>query len=519
MSKRILILGAGEMQGVSIRIARERGWKTVVIDGNPAAPCRNLADRFEPIDLKDVPAIVDFARDLQNNGGLDGVFTAATDFSVPVAAAAAACGLPGHGLEAAKNASDKLRMRACFAAAGVPSPRCAGVTRENLPGIAAVLKDTGIRLPVVVKPADSMGARGCVRVNEENALEIACADALRYSRSGTAIVEEYMEGPEFSVEALVFDGEFHLTGFADRHICFPPYFVEMGHTIPTALPEADRERIISVFRAGTEALGLSHGAAKGDIKLTPDGPMVGEIAARLSGGYMSGWTFPYSSGIDLTGAALSLAVGERPGELEPSVSKVCAERAWISLPGTVASVYGLEEAAAIPGVRNVIPRAGAGDRVVFPRNNVEKCGNCLAVHEHRDEAIRLAEKACAGVFLRLAASDPATGEFLSGKSDEYPPSAFDLERLPETVSYLPVKFSFFDAVPVPETVVHALDSARDWQGRLLRDAVEQAVAFEPGLADKLVYEDKKVRLQYWNALLRGGIQGIVYTYDCDKQYT
>ena len=74
-------------------------------------------------------------------------------------------------------------------------------------------------------------------------------------------------------------------------------------------------------------------------------------------------------------------------------------------------------------------------------------------------------------------------------------------------------------MPVPETVVHALDSARDWQGRLLRDAVEQAVAFEPGLADKLVYEDKKVRLQYWNALLRGGIQGIVYTYDCDKQYT
>ena len=48
MSKRILILGAGEMQGVSIRIARERGWKTVVIDGNPAAPSRNLADRFEP---------------------------------------------------------------------------------------------------------------------------------------------------------------------------------------------------------------------------------------------------------------------------------------------------------------------------------------------------------------------------------------------------------------------------------------------------------------------------------------
>ena len=459
---------------------------------------------------------MDFARDLQNNGGLDGVFTAATDFSVPVAAAAAACGLPGHGLEAAKNASDKLRMRACFAAAGVPSPRCAGVTRENLPGIAAVLKDTGIRLPVVVKPADSMGARGCVRVNEENALEIACADALRYSRSGTAIVEEYMEGPEFSVEALVFDGEFHLTGFADRHICFPPYFVEMGHTIPTALPEADRERIISVFRAGTEALGLSHGAAKGDIKLTPDGPMVGGSPPAFPGIHVR-MDIPVFVGHRPYGSS-SVSCGGRTARRAGTVSlQVCAERAWISLPGTVASVYGLEEAAAIPGVRNVIPAPEPVTGLSFPEQR-GKCGNCLAVHEHRDEAIRLAEKPVP-VFSFVLPRVIRLPGISFGKSDEYPPSAFDLERLPETVSYLPVKFSFFDAVPVPETVVHALDSARDWQGRLLRDAVEQAVAFEPGLADKLVYEDKKVRLQYWNALLRGGIQGIVYTYDCDKQYT
>jgi len=214
MSKRILILGAGEMQGVSIRIARSRGWKTVVIDGNPDALCRSLADHFEPIDLKNIPAIVEFALDLQKNGGLDGVFTAATDFSVSVAAAAAACGLPGHRLDAAKNASDKLRMRSCFADAGVPSPRCIGVTRPDLSTITETLAAARIPFPVVVKPVDSMGARGCIRVNDPSTLEAACVDALRYSRSGKGIVEEYMRGINDALEEF---GTVEMTVYRDTN--------------------------------------------------------------------------------------------------------------------------------------------------------------------------------------------------------------------------------------------------------------------------------------------------------------
>ena len=167
-----------------------------------------------------------------------------------------------------------------------------------------------------------------------------------------------MDGPEFSIEALVFDGEFRLTGLADRHIFFPPYFIEMGHTIPSGCAPADAERIIQVFQAGIKALGLTHGAAKGDIKLTSRGPMVGEIAGRLSGGYMSGWTFPYSSGLDLTAAALELAVGNRPSSLDVKRDDVAAERAWISIPGKVRNVYGLETAEKGAFVHDVFPRAG-----------------------------------------------------------------------------------------------------------------------------------------------------------------
>ena len=113
-----------------------------------------------------------------------------------------------------------------------------------------------------------MGARGCRMVLSAADLSPALIDAIGYSRTGTAIVEEYMDGPEFSLEALVYDGEIHMTGFADRHIFFPPYFIEMGHTIPTSFSAEDQEALCEVFHKGIRSLGLSWGVAKGDIKLT-----------------------------------------------------------------------------------------------------------------------------------------------------------------------------------------------------------------------------------------------------------
>lgn len=516
MKKRILMLGAGFMQGVALRCAKARGWEVIAVDGNPQAMCRSQADRFEPIDLKDTEALAVFALNLKDNGGLDGVFTAATDFSASVAYVARSCNLPGHSYEAALNASDKLRMRRCFEAAGVPSPAFAGVNAGNRSEIKRLMAEKGIAFPVVVKPVDNMGARGCRKVEFESQLAAAIDDAIGYSRSGFAIVEEYMDGPEFSLEALVFDGEIHMTGFADRHIFFPPYFIEMGHTIPSGYPESDVAALTEVFKRGVRALGLSHGAAKGDMKLTSRGPMVGEIAGRLSGGYMSGWTFPYSSGIDLTGSAMELAVGLRPMAIEPVKFWTSAERAWISIPGKIASVLGYEKARAIPYVKDIFPRSNPGDTVTFPLNNVEKCGNCLAAAPARDLAITAAEDACRAIILRLAPANPATEAFLNTDNPDpsaFPPNAFALTPNSITGQFLPASLLPGCVIHIPSGLVPYLDSEHDWQGRTLRQALIQACELESGLKACLGSESEKDPNLYWKALLRGGIQGIVYVYD------
>ncbi len=516
-AKTVLILGAGFMQGVAIRAAKRKGWRVIAVDGNPMAVCAGEADLFEPIDLKDRTALIALARRLQARFGLDGVFTAATDFSASVAAVAEACGLPGHTLTAAENASDKVRMRTRFAESNVPSPRYVGIKADTSAQAAELLRRAGISFPVVVKPADNMGARGCRTVGDEGCLQAALDDAIRYSRTGTAIVEEYMDGPEFSIEALVFDGEFRLTGLADRHIFFPPYFIEMGHTIPSGCAPADAERIIQVFQAGIKALGLTHGAAKGDIKLTSRGPMVGEIAGRLSGGYMSGWTFPYSSGLDLTAAALELAVGNRPSSLDVKRDDVAAERAWISIPGKVRNVYGLETAEKGAFVHDVFPRAGIGDTVTFPRNNVEKCGNVLASAASREEAVQAAERACASIVLRLVPDQEDTDRFLATAGREpsgFPPAAFgaDPSRVEFPQSASPAAgFPF----PVPEPFRAGLDSVRDWQGRTVRECLNLCLSVEQGLASLLALDGKRTE-SCWRAFAAAGIQGMLYAYDSKK---
>ncbi|MDR1128707.1 MAG: ATP-grasp domain-containing protein, partial [Treponema sp.] len=375
--KQLIILGAGIMQGPAISIAKEMGLETVVADGDSGALYAPLADRFEHIDLKDKEGVEALARDLKAGGRLAGIMTAGTDFSATVAWVAERLDLPGIPYETALNASDKGRMRLCFKEAGVPSPEF--LTLDKMPPESFAFP---FDFPAVVKPVDNMGGRGCRRVDSRSELASAFPGAVKFSRKGRAIVEEYMDGPEFSVDALVFHGEITICGLADRHICFPPYFIEMGHTMPAALGEKEAASLLEVFTEGARALGLldknAVGAAKGDIKLSSRGPMIGEIAARLSGGYMSGWTYPYASGVEVTRGAIQAAIGRKPDRLGAIRSWTCAERAFISIPGKVRSIHGLRDAKTAPYVKDLFLRAEEGGRVSFPENNVSKCGNVIA---------------------------------------------------------------------------------------------------------------------------------------------
>lgn len=503
--KRILILGAGIMQQPAITAAKRMGLHVIVADGNPHAHARALADQFEHVDLRDADGMVAMAQRHQRGGGLDAVFTAGTDFSATVAHVAEALGLPGTSLESARNATDKDRMRAVLQSAGVPVPRFHSVSSTDQDAIAAA--ETAVGYPAVVKPVDNMGARGVVRVNSRQALTGAVGRALSQSRGGRAIVEQYVTGPEFSIDALVADDEVHITGFADRHITFEPFFIEVGHTIPTALPESDQFRVLLAFRTAVLALGIRNGAAKGDVKLSPDGPVIGEVAARLSGGFMSGWTYPMSSGVDLTYQAIRLSLGIRALELHPSRAWTAAERALISIPGVVRRLVAPTEL--LSQDEHWVAHVRSGDAVVFPESNVEKCGNVLTSAPDRATAVERAERFIADTIVELDGLSPATIAFLRNP----PHRAFELSNSANVdwVANLgPPRWDTLGS-PVrasrPLAVGHlpqqATEHHRSWCYRTLPAVVDRIS--QSGLIrhDRL---DRPIASVFWNGLLAGGLQ-------------
>jgi hypothetical protein len=402
----------------------------------------------------------------------------------------------------------------------------------------------------------------------------AVRDALRFSRSGRAIVEGFMDGPEFSVDAIVYHGEITICGLADRHIFFPPYFIEMGHTMPTIIEPEKQRAMLETFCDGIRALGLagegSTGAAKGDIKFTVGGPMIGEIAARLSGGYMSGWTYPYSSGVQPVRAAILAAFGRKPDGLEPLKNWTSAERAFISIPGTVKSISGLETARNQPCVSELFLRIEEGSKVNFPENNVSKCGNLISSAPERAAAVESAESAARSVLIRLDPKDPETEAFLKERewrvgsrewgnvskhsdlptltdneqqpysllptphSPNFPPSAYQLspelstalEKLPETtipLSTAHCPLPTFSLSPFPEFCTSGL---RPYVGRTVEESL-RAVRALTGLAlpeiclknrgkgaESSDYKKEAILgKSFWAALVRGGYQGAAYYID------
>ena len=535
-TKKILILGAGLMQKPAILGAKHLGYKAVVVDANKNAVAVPLADEFYPVDLKDRESLLELAKKLNRKGELKGVFTAGTDFSASVSFVAENLGLPAHSFEAALNASDKARMRACFEKEGVPSPKFIEID-EN--AHAELVSKSDIEFPKVVKPCDNMGGRGCRLVRNQDEFQTSVTTAIKNSRTNRAIFEDYMEGAEFSIDSVVYNGTLTITGFADRHIFYPPYFIEMGHSLPSRVDSKIKNELIATFALGIKALGLTCGVAKADIKYTKKGPMIGEIAARLSGGYMSGWTFPYSSGMNLTEEAMKIAVGQEPDYLlsnrvslpwqphesvknkaqpfelyEISSTLVSAERAWLSIPGVVSNIYGLSEVKQIYGVRDVLPRVKIGDKVDFPRNNVEKCGNVIAVGINSEQAYKSAEEAISSITLRLEPNNPDTEKFLRGESEPdekgFPPSAFTFSPNSESS----VNVGEGTKIPagqktigyIPETLIPLADSLKDWNHCTLRKTLEK---FDEICPDHAELDGKT----FWSAILRGGIQGALYIAD------
>jgi biotin carboxylase len=395
----ILIVSGGREAVPAIQEAKRMGLRVLVSDGAADAPGFQHADAGLLASTYDPEATVEAARAYAAGHRIDGVLAVAADVPQTVAAVAEALGLPGPSARSAHLASDKLAMKYRLADAGVPVPWYAPVDSP------AELELLVAREPgrLIVKPVDSRGARGVVRLLRGVDPSWAFHQAAVESPTGRVMVEGFVDGPQVSTESVVIDGRCTTVGLSDRNYefldRFAPFVIENGGDLPTRMAPDVVERIGALVGDAAAALGITHGTVKGDVVVGPDGPMVIELAARLSGGLFCTHEIPLATGVNLVGVAIRLALGERPSasDLEPRWSRGVAQRYFFPQPGTVVLVEGAMEAGLAEGVALLETTVARGSLVRPMTSHVCRGGVVITVGDTRDEAIARAEAAVARV--------------------------------------------------------------------------------------------------------------------------
>lgn len=382
-----MIVGASVLQLPAILKAKEMGLYVGVADFNPEAVGIKYADEFFNASTMDEDAVLKAAEEFKP----DGIMTLATDMPMRgVSKASDKLHLHSISYKTSFKATDKYEMIKAFKAYGVPSPWYFDVdSYEELKAL-----DGKVNFPCIIKPTDNAGSHGVAKVHDFEELLANYEYSHSCSRHGKVIVEEYLDGPEVSVEVMVVKGKVHILQITDKITTGAPHFVEMGHTQPSRLPEETQQRIREVAEAACLSLGLDKGPAHVEMKVTSRGPVMIELGARMGGDNITTHLVPLSTGIDMVGATIKVALGEEP-DIQPTLHGGSAIR-YFDVPfGTIKSIGGVEEAEKIPGVKQITFTKGVGEESTPIECSNDRIGFVIAQGEtpwHAEDACEAAMK-------------------------------------------------------------------------------------------------------------------------------
>ncbi len=387
MGRIIVVLGGGVLQVPFIKAA-SRKYRIFLFDENPSAPGKEFAESFFSVPFHDWESIVRLL--IPHKKSIFRIVTIATDFSLETTLISEKLSIPFYSPAIGEITTDKEKMREFFRDNGFAQPDF--TASDNVQELTVFMdKDPSHTSGFVIKPVRNMGARGVQYVPDETHLLYALEYAQKFSRSKRVIMEQYIPTAELSVDALCFQGKIILTGIADRMIetYQERYFIERGHLMPSLEYEKIYDSMKSTFQKICDAFSRLqgypyHAPLKGDIKYPMEKGkdfIIGEIASRLSGGFMSTHTFPYSYDKDLMELYLRFLendVSLLAEEIRPR--RYSAEINFEAVPGTLLSPLPETELAErynSAHIRDNFPMFSPGD-IIYPlRSNVGKSSHII----------------------------------------------------------------------------------------------------------------------------------------------
>ncbi len=395
-----------------IRTAKEMGLRTACLDGNPAAPGLAAAHISAPIDFSDLPAVFQWVN--RQDEIFAGVSTMGSDVPHLLAAIGAHYGWSVPTAETGRLATDKLAMKECFTANGVPVPRFCAV--ESAADVRHSWLQWGCPR-VIIKPIDRAGSRGVLLLDESQDIEKAVAHATSQGMSGRLILEEFVSGPQISTETVISQGQARTPGFADRVYegmeSFHPQIMENGGWLPALCQGQELEKqVVSLVEQAAAALGVKEGAAKGDVVVCPErGPMMIEMAARLSGGDFSEGLVPLSTGVNYVRTIIEIAMGWQPDwpALQPRKNRVVANRYFFPCAGTLEEVDLPDDFVSQDEVIKVVLNYQPGDVIPEIRSHGDRAGVMVVVGNSRGQVQGLVDQGYEKIRFKI------DGRWVTGK--------------------------------------------------------------------------------------------------------
>lgn len=330
------------------------------------------------------------AVDLRDSYGssLVGVAAVSDDSLLYAAALAAALDTPGASKAAVASAADKVAMRRRMAEAGMPQIRFANVS--SAAEVKALVAQVG---RVIVKPATGSGSRRIMVVEDVQDPELDRFSSVIGDESSW-ICEEYLRGPEISVETLSWAGRHTVLAMTGKET--GAGFIELSHRVPLSLPAGLAAEVEQLVIATLTALGMDFTVGHTEVILTATGPRVVETHPRLGGDRIGRLVELVTGHHPLTMLAAAMA-GTDPTPLPGSPA--AAIRFMTAPPGLVVALDGADSASGMPGVVEVSVSTQVGALVEPLRSSSDRCGYVIATGGTTDEAAQRALRAAEQVRL------------------------------------------------------------------------------------------------------------------------
>ena len=318
MKKKIMIFGAGLNQITMIQAAKRLGHESIVLDPNPEAPGKQFADYFYAVDAEDYETTKDIA--LRHK--VDGIVTSQMQNPLRMMSKLADdINLPFMKPEILEQSLNKFQMKELFlnnhiaCARGILLKKSDEITEKKL---------SGLKYPLIIKPLDSHSSRGvykCESFKDITRYSNECSD---YSTDGSVIIEEFIEGQEYSVESITFNGKTDVIQITEKLITPYPETVELRHIQPADLSKIEKMKIGAMIKKVISVLEIDNTASHAELKMTKDGPVMIEIGPRLGGGFISSYLTKSSCGVDMDEAAIQVALN-----FEPDLNKTANKHACV----------------------------------------------------------------------------------------------------------------------------------------------------------------------------------------------